>query len=138
LFSELNWFRKSRATLGDSLQELEHVSPFQRLAEVVVHPGGETTIPIANHRVRRHRHDGGMLTCSLLGLTDADRRFKAVHLGHLHIHEDQIECLLAGSFHSLSPIDGVHESVAILSNNRCASLSPPKKARRLRGFFRPP
>ena len=59
-----------------------------RFAEVVVHAGIEAVLAVARHGVGRHGDDvwafGGVAR------TDLPGRFQAVHLRHLHVHQDDI------------------------------------------------
>ena len=80
----------------------------------MIHPRGEATFAVSGHRARGHGRDRGVMTSHFLGLPDAVRGFKAVHLRHLHVHDDQIECFAGVGFQGLASIDGVYKRVAAL------------------------
>jgi hypothetical protein len=56
---------------------------------VVVHPRLETALTLVLHRMCRHRDDRE--TFAAQAFANPAARFEAVHLGHLHVHEDGIE-----------------------------------------------
>jgi len=95
----------------DPLQENgEEVVRFYGLGHVVVHPRGETTIPVGFHRVRGHCDDrqGG----ESRKLADFPRGGHAVHDRHLHIHEDKVEGSFLHFCNRLRPIGRQHDGEA--------------------------
>ena len=58
------------------------------LAQVIVHAGREAEFAITLHGVGGERDDPGPLMPVGKRLNDAPGGFEAVHLGHLHIHEN--------------------------------------------------
>ncbi len=52
-------------------------------------------LPVARHGVGRQGDDWGMNACVLFGSPDPGGGFQAVHLRHLHVHENQVESALA-------------------------------------------
>ena len=65
----------------------------QRLGEVVVHPGGETPLAIAGHRVGGEGDDRRPPVRPRLLLQPANLRGRrvAVHLWHLAVHQDRVD-----------------------------------------------
>ena len=78
----------------------------ERLAEVVVHPGGEAALAVAGDRVGRQRNDRYARQTFAPCLADRRRRFKAVHLGHLAIHQDQVEAAFERHSRANATVDG--------------------------------
>ncbi len=72
-----------------ALQGSEQHGRIDRLGDVIVHAGIEAPFALTGHCVRRHRDDRQL--GKRRHLTDLRSRFIAVHLGHLDIHQHQIE-----------------------------------------------
>src|SRR3954466_1066829 len=74
-----------------------------RLGHVVIHANGQTAFTISAHRMRRQRNDGNVST-RRLATTYLARRLDTVHLGHLYVHEDQVELLTLASLDSSATV----------------------------------
>ena len=80
--------RSSRA--GTLSQRLDQPVDADRLGQVVVHAGGEAHLAVALHRVGGHRDDARALARRPSARMMLPRRFEAVHLGHLHVHQHHV------------------------------------------------
>jgi hypothetical protein len=58
-----------------------------------VHGCIEAALAVALHRVRGHRDDRDVFSRASLPLANHRRRLEAVHLGHLDIHQHEVEVL---------------------------------------------
>ena len=72
-------------------------------AEVIIHAGGEATLLIFLHRVGGHGDDVGS-PGSRPACADAAGRFKAIHLGHLQVHKDEVVLLSLDGLHGFPTI----------------------------------
>ena len=68
-------------------QGLQQRLLIDRLDDVIVHAGSQTCVEVGLHRVGGHGDDRQMAELRI-GAQHARRR-QAVHLGHLHVHEDR-------------------------------------------------
>ena len=73
---------------GDGLEQLLGAD---RLGDIGVHAGLQAAFAVAFHGVRGDRHDGDVVPGLLLAGADGGRGIVAVQLGHLDVHQDQIE-----------------------------------------------
>ena len=82
---------------------------------MVVHAGFETLLAILRHRIGRERNDRHMLAGAALNLTLANRAggVVAIHLGHVAIHQDEIEVLFGARIKRLDAVVGDHHAVAL-------------------------
>ena len=71
----------------------EQQARIERLRQIAVHPGRQTALAIAGHRVRGHRDDAHVPAGPPFFPANRRRRLEAVHLRHLHVHQDEIEGL---------------------------------------------
>jgi len=62
-----------------------------RLGQIVVCPGGEAALAIAFQRMRGDRDDRQVTAGAAFAFADCRDRFTAAHLGHLHVHQHQVE-----------------------------------------------
>jgi len=62
-----------------------------RLGDVSVHARGETVFEVAFEGVGVHGHDGDVGAGEFLALANEARGLVAVHVGHLDVHEDEVE-----------------------------------------------
>ena len=69
-----------------------------RLGEIAVEAGGQAALAIALHGVGRQRDDRHVAAAFSLALANRPERLEAVHLGHLQVHQDDVEagCLERG------------------------------------------
>ena len=88
-----------------SLQGGVQFGTAQRLADVVVHACGETSLTVADHGVGRHR-DNPCPVLSSLPPTDFLCNFAPVHVRHLTIHQDNVVPLLCECIEDLDPVVG--------------------------------
>ncbi len=89
-----------------------------RLGDIAVHARLQAALPIALDGVGSHRDDRDVPACPPLSLADAGRRLEAIHLGHLHVHQDQVEGLLLPGGEGLLAIAGdVHRVPALLQED---------------------
>src|SRR6478735_8024050 len=66
---------------------------FDRLGQIIVHSGGQTSFAITLHGMGRHRDDGYMLPGLLFALADRAAGLETVHFWHLYIHQYEVESL---------------------------------------------
>ena len=76
-----------------------------RLAQIVVHAGGQTGLAVLAQGVGGHRDDPRALFGRPF-VPDAPRRLEPVHSGHLDVHEDDVVALPAQRVQSLLPVGG--------------------------------
>ena len=90
------------------------------LRQVVIHPGLEVPLAVADERVRGERDDRHVRRVTGQAADLADRR-APVELGHLPVHEDQIVAVRARRIYGRSPIanerDPVTQSGEHLANH---------------------
>ena len=102
--------------MADRRRDFEHrlqLRRSDRLADVVVHAGGEAQLTVAGHGVRRHGGDPRTGRCRPAG-TDPTRRLEPVELGHLDVHEHQVVGLRLERRDRLQPVAGHVRAVAQL------------------------
>src|ERR1700721_2932020 len=75
-------------TRNPAIQRLAQLLQAHRLADVIVHAGGQTTLPVAIHAVGRQRADG-LVTAAGLAASDDGGSLKTVHVRHLAVHQNQ-------------------------------------------------
>src|SRR5262249_38004577 len=73
---------------GGAGERIDECVDADRLREVIVHAGGQALVAVALHRVGRHRHDARPR--AIAPANDLARGLQAVHLGHLHVHQDHV------------------------------------------------
>ncbi len=62
-----------------------------RFRQIVVHAGRQAALTVSHHRVRRQRrHLHPRVEDSAGGIPQEPGGLKAIHLGHLTVHEDQV------------------------------------------------
>ena len=71
----------------------QHADP-DRLGDIIVHARGQAALAVVGQGVGGHGHDGDMPAPALLLLANPPRGLKAVHLRHLHVHENDVEAVL--------------------------------------------
>jgi len=76
-----------RAASQPALQRAVERFPPQRLAQIVVHPGGQATLPLTSHSMRRQGHDRHVPD---LRHADGGRGLIAIDTRQLAIHENQV------------------------------------------------
>ena len=94
---------------GATLERGSQLADLDRLADVVVHAGGEAGLAVAVHRVGGHGDDARL---TLEVLADPPGGLEAVHLGHLHVHEDDVVGVAADGLEGLEAVEGVVGAVA--------------------------
>ena len=95
---------------GDGLEQLLRLD---RLGDVAIHADFEAALAIPLHGMGSHGNNGDVPSGSPLASTDRQRGLEAVHLGHLHVHQHQIERL---------PIEGRHRLLAAACNHDRVSV----------------
>src|SRR2546428_7290341 len=80
------WAR--RAETCDDFKELLRAD---RRTNISIHAGIKTSLPIAFHRITGHRDDRYMNPGGLFLLSNGSRRLETIHVGHLKIHQDDVE-----------------------------------------------
>ena len=86
--------RRNRTQLYDLFNQcVQFVSP-DRLGNVSVHSGLQAALPVPRHRMRGHGDNGQVLSGGRLLLPDGGGGLKAVHDGHLNVHQDQVKLRL--------------------------------------------
>src|SRR2546428_7745652 len=88
----------------ETLDDLEEFLRTDRLTDIGIHAAIETPLAIPLHCIAGHCNDRNMITGGLFLLSDGSRRLEAVHLGHLNIHEDNIEPVSRKCLQYLFPI----------------------------------
>lgn len=86
-----------RLRVAPALQSSFEVGRRVRLGDVVVHAGVEAAVLILAHGIGGERDDGRMPALGQLALADGARRFLAIHLRHLTIHENEIVAVPGGA-----------------------------------------
>jgi hypothetical protein len=94
--------------LGDLAREGVHVD---RLLDVSIAAGHQRALPVALHRVRRHR-DHGRGREGGERLDDRDD-LVAVHRGQVHVEQNERRLLADGRFDAGQPVFGVDDRVAL-------------------------
>ena len=93
--------RKNATGVGTGARLVDHPRQrleIDRLRDIIVETRAETVFAIAAHRVSGHGDDRRVAARRAFGLADAGGGFKAVHLRHLQIHQDEIELLRGSGF----------------------------------------
>ncbi len=81
------------------------------LGEVVIHAGGEATLPVFRAGTRGHGDDGDVLVRALLA-AHLGGSVIPVHSGHLAVHEDGLVRPGPGESHGLDSVPGDVHAVA--------------------------
>ena len=79
-----------------------------RLGQVTVHASGQAGLAVALHGVGRHGDDVDVAARR----PDATCRFEAIHLGHLHVHQDEVVRQRRHSLDGFEPVRGNVGAVA--------------------------
>jgi len=74
------------------------------LVMLVVHPGRQTHFAITLHGIRRERDDPGSVRRHRIAFRESPRRSDAIHLRHLHIHQDDVIRLPRHRLQRLAPV----------------------------------
>ncbi len=77
----------------DGFEHVEQLLAFDRFGEIGIHTGVEAPLPIHRECVSRDRDDRCIGAPSPLGLTNRLGGCQAVHVWHLHIHENDIKTI---------------------------------------------
>ena len=72
-----------------------------RLGDVFVHAGGQGHLAVFVEGVGGHRNDGRLLV--VRHLPQVAGRGQAIHVGHLHIEQHQVDIMLKQQAESLEP-----------------------------------
>ena len=91
---------------------------FDRLRQVIVHPGAEQLLFLPGHGVCGDRNDRCLLL--MRKLVDKFTSANAVHIRHLNIHQDQIKLHLSGAIHRLMPAVAEHDVLDLIFQ-QCAN-----------------
>src|SRR6266702_5257279 len=59
--------------------------------DIPIHSGGKTTFLVADHGVGGHGDNGKVRSRGALKKPDGSGGIEAIHLGHLHIHKNNVE-----------------------------------------------
>ena len=112
----LNGWIRGRAAQG-ALPRLVHdlfqLQRVQRLGQMAVHAGLQTALPVAGAGIGRQGHDRDAPPRGGFFLPDRPGRFQTVHLGHLHVHEDQVVGLSGQLGQRLGPTAGNFDLVTL-------------------------
>ena len=79
------------------------------LGDVVVHARFQAALPVAFHGMGGHRDDGDVAARLLLTRAQETGGLETVHLGHLNVHEDEVE----GHPSGFGPLPGGHGLLAV-------------------------
>ena len=102
--------------MADGWRDFEHrlqLRRTDRLADVVVHAGGEAQLAVTGHRVGRHGGDPRTGRRRPAG-TDPTRRLEPVELGHLDVHQHQVVRARLERRDRLQPVAGHVRAIAQL------------------------
>ena len=72
-------------------QRVGEILALQRLGEITVHPRPQAPLPVSLHRVRRQGDDRYVTARPPFAFADRGHGLEPVHLGHLHVHQDEVE-----------------------------------------------
>src|SRR6266700_659437 len=84
----------------------------ERFGNVVIHSCLKTTLTVSSHSMRCHGDNRNMGTTYLFFLANLPCHCQAVHLRHLHVHEDQVEFAGLPLRQRLKTIRGHDDSMA--------------------------
>ena len=88
--------------------------------QIAIRPGIEKALAILGHGVRGERDDRDVPSRGDLRAANLHRRFHAVHVRHLYVHENKVELIERHRVKSLSASDDVCDMMAGLSQqHRC-------------------
>ena len=82
--------------------------------EIAIGAGSEKALAILSHGVRGEGDDRDVPSCAGLRAANLRRCFHAVHIRHLHIHENEVKCIYRERVQCLSAGDDVCDVVASL------------------------
>lgn len=86
--------RGRRRITGKALQRVHEALHVHGFGEIAFHSCGKKAFPVADHGIGRQGHDGNPGPVGEPGVgPDDPGRLEAVHVRHLHIHENQVEGL---------------------------------------------
>jgi hypothetical protein len=92
---------------------VEVLSP-DRLRQIGVHTTGEAALHIALQRMSGERDNWQMASGRFLAIPNGSGGLKAIHVGHLDVHEHEIDLLPLQNRNGLAPIAGHQDRVATL------------------------
>ena len=101
-------------TLREVFDSIEEYLGLDWLSDIGVHTGLQTALAVANHGMGGHGDDGNVATGSAFLLADGGSGFESAHLGHLHVHENEIELLFFERGEGQQPVGGNGDFVAAL------------------------
>ena len=90
LGGRFSWVGGALARL-DVEERLPELADLERLADVTIHAGLEAALAVAAHRKGGHGDNWDVGFAAALARADRRGRLEAVELGHLDVHEDEIE-----------------------------------------------
>ena len=93
-----------------------------RFGNVAVHSRGQTTLPIAGHRVGRQGNNRNVLACAFLDFAHSGGGLESPHDRHLYIHQDQVELRCLEFLQRLAPVAGNLHMCPRFSSRRTASI----------------
>src|SRR5579872_1974303 len=76
---------------GRVLDCIEQLAPVDGLLDIAIHPGRQTSLPIAGHGACRHGDDPHVAAQAHFEFPNAPGGFETVHLRHLEIHQDHVD-----------------------------------------------
>src|SRR5262249_24378077 len=86
--------------------------------QVIVHPGLQTQLSVALHRIGRERQDGDTVAAAF-ARSDRDGRFEPIHFRHLAVHENRGIPKPAGHVYSLESVRrDVHRESELAQEHR--------------------
>src|SRR5580704_5154374 len=104
---------------GDRSGQLRRVDG---LAYVVIHSGDDAFFSIAIHGAGGHGDDRDVSATGTFTRSNGGGGFETIHLGHLHIHEDEVERFAIQRRQSLEPVIGNHHGMTLFSQQVSCKL----------------
>jgi len=94
-----------------------------RLGHIIIHSGQEASFAVALHCVSRHCNDRNASAAAGFAGADGAGGFIAVHLGHLHVHQHQVELLPIEQLNSAIAVrNGDHAVPSLFQKTECELL----------------
>ena len=84
-------FRRCHGFTGQVFQHPSKLGGAERFAQEAVEPGCRTAIPVPLECISRERDHPGAAASLMVSPTDLGNGLEPVHLGHLNVHQHEIE-----------------------------------------------
>ena len=139
--------RRRRMGCDNSINNLPQRIRLHRLGQKIVHAGGEASFAIGLAGARCECDDRQVLSAAAFMRANRSRHREAVHLRHMDVQQQQVECAPRGQRDRISTITGDVGAVTplaekLLQQNHIEfvvlSHQDVQRLRRARGIFRVP